>query len=277
MVAGTELLELARRRILALDAAGLRPGDVFATTDQGPGRVIDALACLLGGFVYWPVPGASPLLDGPATTERDAPLLWRPNPVGPDCLSPVGPHDPPVALPHRLPAAVHDLLLAAGPHARLLLDGVVPGLPFPMTLQSLARLGATLRRRLRIKSQGVRYCAAPGSSAIGALLDLLPGLVGRQVIVIPADGTPSPTSIVRAIARYRPDHLTLTARQAAALLDMPMDQETRQALTSARLVVADVNPIVHALRSALSDACQRLDVAYVLPEVGDIAMLSRPR
>jgi hypothetical protein len=121
----------------------------------------------------------------------------------------------------------------------------------------------------------VRFCAAPGASATGLLLDLLPGLVGRQVVVIPADGAPAPHSIARAIARYRPDNITLTARQAAMLVVSPLDEDASRALAGARVVVADVNPVPMALRTALAARCQRLDVVYVMPEVSDVHVVVR--
>ena len=269
MVAGSALLEQVRHRTTALQRAGMRRGDVLASDAIGVSRVIDALASILAGFVYWPCGDQRRLADGPLVSDSGAPLIWRPNPLVGVGLSPGLAHEPPAAMPMRLSIQVRDLMAPAGPQVRILADGCTAVPPFAINAQTIGRLGSTLRRRLGIKRQSVRFCAAPAGSAVGILLDLLPGIAARQVVVVPNELTPSSTTIARAIARYHPDSLTLTLEQAKALAETPMDDATHSALRHIHLLIADTNPIPVALRSRYSDWVARLDVAYVLPEAGD--------
>ena len=269
MVAGSALLEMVRHRITALQRAGMRRGDILASDATGVSRVIDALASILAGFVYWPSGDQRRLADGPLVSDSAAALVWRPNPLVGAANSPGLAHEPPAAMPMRLSIQLRDVMAPAGPQVRVLADGCTDVPPFAINAQTIGRLGSTLRRRLGIKRQSVRYCAAPAQSAVGILLDLLPGIAARQVVVLPNELSPSSTTIARAIARYHPDSLTLTLDQATALADTPMDDATHAALRHTQLLIADINPIPLALRSRFSDWVARLDVAYVLPEAGD--------
>jgi hypothetical protein len=269
MLAGGSLLELIRHRIAALQRAGMRRGDVLASDATGVNRVIDALAAMLGGFVYWPCGDQRRLSEGPLVSDSSAPLIWRPNPLIGMGLSPGQPHEPPAAMPMRLSVQLRDALAPAGVQVRVLADGNDSTPPFAINAQTIGRLGSTLRRRLGIKRQSVRYCAAPAQSAVGILLDLLPGIAARQVVVLPTELTPSSTTIVRAIGRYHPDSLTLTLDQAKALVETPMDEATHAALRHTHVLIADSHPIPIALRARFAELAARLDVAYVLPEAGD--------
>ena len=269
MLAGGSLLELIRHRIAALQRAGIRRGDVLASDTSGVSRVIDALASILGGFVYWPCGDQRRLSDGPLVSDSSAPLIWRPNPLTGVGLSPGLPHEPPAAMPMRLSIQLRDALAPAGVQVRALADGCDSVPPFAINAQTIGRLGSTLRRRLGIKRQSVRYCAAPAQSAVGILLDLLPGIAARQVMVMPTELTPSSTTIVRAIARYHPDSMTLTLDQAKALAETPIDAPTLAVFRHTHLLIADAHPIPLSLRARFSDLTARLDVAYVLPEAGD--------
>ena len=269
MVAGSSLLELVRLRVTALQRAGMRRGDVLASDATGVSRVIDALASILGGFVYWPCSDQRRLSDGPLVSDSSAPLIWRPNPLVGVGLSPGLPHEPPAAMPMRLSLQLRDVMAPAGPQVRMLADGCSEVPPFAINAQTIGRLGSTLRRKLGIKRQSVRYCAAPAQSAVGILLDLLPGIAARQVVVVPGELTPSSTTIARAIARYHPDSLTLTLDQATALAETPMDDATHTALKHTYVLIADTKPIPVSLRERYGEWVARLDVAYVLPEAGD--------
>jgi hypothetical protein len=269
MLAGSSLLELIRHRIAALQRAGMRRGDVLASDATGVSRVIDALAAILGGFVYWPCGDQRRLSEGPLVSDSSAPLIWRPNPLIGVGLSPGLPHEAPAAMPMRLSIQLRDALAPAGVQVRALAGGSESTPPFAINAQTIGRLGSTLRRRLGIKRQSVRYCAAPAQSAVGILLDLLPGIAARQVVVLPTELTPSPTTIVRAIGRYHPDSLTLTLDQAKALAETPMDEATHAALRHTHVLIADSHPIPVALRARFTELAARLDVAYVLPEAGD--------
>ena len=273
MVAGTALLDLIRHRVAALQRAGMRRGDALASDAAGVARVIDALAAIIGGFVYWPCSDHRRIATGPLVSDSGAALVWRPNPLVGAGLSPGLPHEPPAALPMRLSTQLRDVMLPAGPQIRVLVDGTTEFPPFAINAQTLGRLGSTLRRKLGLKRQSVRYCAAPAQSSAGVLLDLLPGIAARQVMVVPSELTPSSTTIVRAIGRYHPDSLTLTLDQANALIDTPMDETTLHALAQCQLLVADARPIPTALRRHLCTSVARLDVAYILPEAGDVFVL----
>lgn len=269
MLAGSSLLELIRHRIAALQHAGMRRGDVIASDATGVSRVIDALAAILGGFVYWPCEDQRRLSQGPLVSDSSAPLIWRPNPLIGVGLSPGLPHEPPAAMPMRLSIQLRDALAPAGVQVRVLADGSESVAPFAINAQTIGRLGSTLRRRLGIKRQSVRYCAAPAQSAVGILLDLLPGIAARQVMVLPTELTPSSATIVRAIARYHPDSMTLTLDQAKALAETPMDEPTQAALRRTHVLIADAHPIPVSLREHMTPLVARLNVAYVLPEAGD--------
>lgn len=269
MVAGASLLELIRHRVSALQRAGMRRGDALASDAVGASRVIDALAAIIGGFVYWPCSDHRRIAEGPLVSDSGAPLIWRPNPLVGVGLSPGLPHEPPAALPMRLSTQLRDAMVPAGPQIRMLVDGSTDSPPFAVNAQTIGRLGSTIRRRLGLKRQSVRYCAAPSQSSVGTLLDLLPGIAARQVMVVPNELSPSSTTIVRAIARYHPDSLTLTLDQATALAETPIDEPTRHALTQCGLLIADTRPIPLALRTKLSGWVARLDLAYILPEAGD--------
>ena len=145
--------------------------------------------------------------------------------------------------------------------------------PFAINSQTIARVGTTLHRKLGIRRQSVRYCAAPAESAAGVLLDLLPGIAARQVMVVPNELMPSSVTIVRAISRYHPDTVTLTVAQADALVGTPMDSTAAQALRQTHLVIADTHPVPLALRQRLLELVRRLDIAYLLPEAGDVYLL----
>jgi hypothetical protein len=269
MVAGSSLLELVRQRIAALQRAGMRRADVLASDATGVSRVVDSLAAILGGFVYWPCTDHRRLAEGPLVSDSGAPLIWRPNPLVSVGLSPGLPHEPPAAMPMRLSVQLRDIILPAGPQARALAEGTDSPLPFAINAQTIGRLGSTLRRRLGIRRQSVRYCAAPMQSAAGLLLDILPGIAARQVMVLANEVQPSSTTIVRAIARYHPDSLTLTLGQAKALVETPIDANTLRALQQVALLIADTHPVPLALREHLRPMVSRLDIAYILPEAGD--------
>lgn len=273
MVAGGSLLELVRQRIAAFQRAGMRRGDVLASDGAGVIRVIDALAAILGGYVYWPCSDHRKIADGPLVADSGAALIWRPNPLVDAGVSPGLPHEPPAAMPMRLSIQLRDILAPAGPQVRALADGCPSLPPFAINAQTIGRLGSTMRRRLGIKRQSVRYCAAPTQSAVGILLDLLPGIAARQVMVVPNEPCPTSTTIARAIARYHPDSLTLTLEQALALIETPMDEATRKALRQTFVLVADVGPIPTAFRDRMTPLVARLNVAYVLPEAGDAFLI----
>ncbi len=273
MVAGGSLLEHIRHRIAALQRAGMRRGDVLASDAVGVSRVVDALASILGGFVYWPCSDHRRMAEGPLVSDSGAALIWRPNPLVGVGLSPGLPHEPPAAMPMRLSIQLRDILAPAGPQVRALADGCADTPPFAINAQTIGRLGSTLRRHLGIKRQSVRYCAAPAQSAVGLLLDLLPGIAARQVMVVPTESDPSSTTIVRAIGRYHPDSLTLTLDQAIALLETPMDEPTLKALKQAQVLIADRNPIPLSLRARMGPMVARLNIAYVLPEAGDAFLI----
>jgi hypothetical protein len=273
MVAGPSLLDLVRYRVNALQRAGMRRGDALASDAVGASRVVDVLAAILGGFVYWPCIDHRRIAEGPLVVDSGAPLIWRPNPLVGVTIAPNLPHEPPAALPMRLSVQLRDAMLPAGPQIRLLLDGSGATPPFAVNAQTIARLGSTLRRKLGLTRQSVRYCAAPVQSSAGVLLDLLPGIAARQVMVIPDELTPSSTTIVRAIGRYHPDALTITLEQARALAETPIDEETQHAMRDLCLLIADTHPIPHALRSHFAPLVKRLDVAYILPEAGDAVLL----
>lgn len=269
MVAGSALLDLVRLRIAALQRAGMRRGDILASDTVGVGRVTDALASILAGFVYWPCGDHRQFTDGAMVADSGAPLIWRPNPlVGPG-ITPGLPHQPPAAMPMRLSIQLRDMMAPAGPQVRVLADSSTSAPPFAINAQTIARLGSTVRRHLGIKRQSVRYCAAPAHSAVGILLDLLPGIAARQVMVIPGEFHPTSTTIVRAIGRYHPDSLTLTRDQATALTETPMDEPTLKALRQTQVLIADANPIPLLLRERMMALVARLNVAYILPEAGD--------
>ncbi len=273
MVAGGSLLELVRHRVNALQRAGMRRGDAIASDAVGVSRVVDALAAIIGGLVYWPCSDHRRIAEGPLVTDSGAALVWRPNPLVGVGLSPGLPHEPPAALPMRLSVQLRDVMLPAGPQVRVLVDGGSDNPPFAINAQTIGRLGSTLRRKLGIKRQSVRYCAAPAQSAAGVLLDLLPGIAARQVMVVPSELNPSSTTIVRAISRYHPDSLTLTLDQARALAETPIDGATLHALRQTQLLIADTRPIPLALRTHLKEWVGRLDIAYTLPESGDASLL----
>ena len=273
MVAGGSLLQLIRHRVAALQRAGMRRGDVLASDAVGVSRVIDALASMLGSFVYWPCADHTRISDGPLVTDCGAPLIWRPNPLVSVGLSPGRPHEPPAAMPMRLSVQLRDAMEPAGARVRVLADGCGDLLPFAINAQTIGRLGSTIRRKLGIQRQSVRYCAAPAQSAVGILLDLLPGIAARQVMVLPSELTPSSTTIARAIGRYHPDSVTLTPSQARALIETPMDAATLKALGQTHVLIADWNPIPTPLRTQLSAMVARLDVAYILPEAGDAYLI----
>lgn len=269
MVAGASLLELIRHRVGALQRAGMRRGDVLASDAVGVGRVVDALSAIIGGFVYWPCSDHRRIATGPLVSDSGASLVWRPNPLVDAASAAAVPHEPPAALPMRLSVHLRDAMQPAGPQIRLLVDGNTSLVPFAVNAQTIGRLGSTLRRRLGIRRQSVRYCAAPAQSAVGVLLDLLPGIAARQVMVVPTELAPSSTTIVRAIGRYHPDSLTLTLEQATALAETPMDAPTLHALRQSQLLIASTHPIPTALRQRFAEWVTRLDIAYILPEAGD--------
>ncbi len=273
MVAGASLLDLVRFRVNALQRAGMRRGDALASDAVGANRVVDALASILGGFVYWPCSDHRRIAEGPLVVDSGAPLIWRPNPLVAASQSPKGAHESPAALPMRLSVQLRDTMLPAGPQIRVLVDGCSATTPFAVNAQTIGRLGSTLRRRLGIARQSVRYCAAPVQSSAGVLLDLLPGIAARQVMVIPDELEPSSATIVRAIARYHPDSLTLTLDQAIALAQTPLDETALHAMKQMHLLIADTHPIPLSLRAHLSSMVLKLDVAYILPEAGDAVLV----
>jgi hypothetical protein len=176
-------------------------------------------------------------------------------------------------MPMRLSVQLRDVMTPAGAQVRVLADGGLDLPPFAINTQTIGRLGSTIRRKLGLKRQSVRYCAAPAESAVGILLDLLPGIAARQVMVLPNELTPSSTTIVRAIGRYHPDSLTLTLSQARALVETPIDEPTLKALAQTQVLIADSNPVPTPLRTQLSAMVARLDVAYILPEAGDAYLI----
>jgi hypothetical protein len=273
MLAGATLLELIRYRVARLQHAGMRRGDILASDALGASRAIDALASLLGGFVYWPCIDHRRASIGPHVTDSGATLVWRPNPLIGVSFAPGIAHDAPAALPMRLSVRLRNAMQPAGAHVRMLVDGGADGLPVPVNAQTIARLGSTLRRKLALRQQTVRYCAAPLQSAAGVLLDLLPGIAARQVMVVPDDALPSAATIACAIVRYRPDHVTLTTAQAVALLELTHDEPTRDAMRTLHLLVADTHPVPRALRATLSAFMAEVRVAYVLPEAGDVVVM----
>ncbi|MES3035181.1 MAG: hypothetical protein V4813_14385 [Gemmatimonadota bacterium] len=273
MVAGSSLLDHVRQRVSTLQRAGMRRGDALASDALGVGRVVDALATIIGGFVYWPCSDHRRIAEGPLVTDSGSPLVWRPNPLVGMTLAPGLPHEPPAALPVRLSVRIRDVMEPAGVQVRALAEATPETLPFAINAQTIGRLGSTLRRKLGIRRQSVRYCAAPAESAAGVLLDLLPGIAARQVMVVPNELSPSSVTIVRAIGRYHPDSLTLTLTQAAALVETPMDEACSQALRQANLLVADTHPVPLALRQRLGHLVRRLDIAYILPEAGDVYLV----
>lgn len=273
MVAGPSLLELVRHRVSALQRSGMRRGDALASDALGVGRVVDALASVVGGFIYWPCSDQRRIAEGPLVTDSGAPLIWRPNPLIGVALSPGLAHEPPAALPMRLSTRLRDVIEPAGPQVRVLADGCCEAQPFAINAQTIGRLGSTLRRRLGIQRQSVRYCAAPAESAAGILLDLLPGIAARQVMVVPLERAPSSMTIVRAITRYHPDSVTVTLTQAEALIETPVDDLGLQALQQTNLLIADTHPVPMVLRHRLAAWVKRLDIAYILPESGDAFLI----
>jgi len=273
MVAGTALLALVRVRVAALQRAGMRRDDILASDAVGIGRVIDALTTVMGNFVYWPYSDHRRISEGPLVSDSGAPLVWRPNPLVGVKLSPSLPHEPPAALPMRLSVRLHEAMASAGPLVRALADAHPDAPPFAINAQTIGRLGTTMRRRLGIKRQSLRYCAAPSESAAGILLDILPAIAARQVMVVPNEPEPSSITIVRAIGRYTPDFMTLTLAQATALVDTPTDDHTTKAMRQMHLLIADTCPIPLALRERLGALVGRLDIAYILTESGDAYLL----
>ncbi len=273
MVAGASLLEHVRIRVSALQRAGMRRDDILASDAVGIGRVVDALAAVMGNFVYWPYSDHRRISQGPLVSDSGSPLVWRPNPLVGVNLSPGLPHEPPAALPMRLSVRLLDAMANAGPLVRALADARPDAPPVAINAQTIGRLGTTLRRRLGIKRQSLRYCAAPCESAVGILLDILPAIAARQVMVVPNEPDPSSTTIVRAIGRYHPDFMTLTLAQATALVDTPADEHTTAAMRQMHLLIADTCPIPLALREQLSAKVGRLDIAYILAESGDAYLL----
>jgi hypothetical protein len=273
LVAGATLYDLARRRTAALTAAGMRAGDVLASAENGLNRATDALAAVFGSFVYWPCVGSRDALTGSTVADSGAPLVWRANPLTPESIATPSATHPPAVLPARLSRTLHDVLNAGGAQTRVLVYGSQAAPPFAVQAQTVGRLGSTLRRKLGGQRHSVRYCAAPAHSAAGVLLDLLPAIAGRQVIVLPSDAVPSAFDIACAISRYKPDTVTLTLAQATALLETEMDDQLRTALQNVRLLVADTLPIPLSLRAALAGCVARLDLAYILPEAGGVYVL----
>ncbi len=273
MLSGSAMLQLGLERARALAAAGMRRGDVLAAPARGAARVVDLIATVLGEFTYWPVDDATPVLDGPTIADPTAPLVWRP------AAAPAAPFDgatdeAPVVVPYRLPRAVLEALAPAGAHVRLLVGGAgAAHPPFAVNAQTVARLGSTLRRGLGLPRQSLRLCAAPATGAAAVLLDLLPGLAARQVLVLAPDAGWSPDALVRAIARYRPDSITLTAAQAQTLLATPITADAVHALGRARVLIADERPVPMAVRRTFALCAGRLDVAYVLAECGDAVLV----
>ena len=269
MVAGEALFDLARRRLQALQRSGMHQADLLASDSDGIGRVVDVLACILGGFVYWPFTDASRIVDGQLVTDSGASLVWRPNPMVSSVQTSQRQHEPPAAIPLRITTRLRDAMQPAGTQVRVLIDSLGDAPPVAFNAQTIARLGSTLRRQLGLQRQSVRYCAAPATSAAGVLLDLLPGIAARQVMVVPEEASPSALTVARAIKRYHPDSLTLTLHQTIALLGVPMDDITRTALRHSRVLIADTHPVPRAVREALAERTAKVSVAYVLPEAGD--------
>ena len=123
MVAGTSLLEQVRHRVGALQRAGMRRGDVLASDAVGVGRVVDSLAAIIGGFVYWPCDDFRRIVSGPLVSDSGASLVWRPNPLVGAGNPATMPHEPPAALPMRLSVQLRAQMQPAGPQIRLLVDG----------------------------------------------------------------------------------------------------------------------------------------------------------
>lgn len=275
MLSGSAMLQLGLERARALSAAGMRRGDVLASPPHGTARIVDLVAALLGEFTYWPVADASPWLEGETIADPAAPLVWRPVAAG-DAL---GTSDDVAAVPYRLPRTILDALAPAGPHVRLLVQATPGATPFAVNAQTLARLGSTLRRGLGLPRQSLRLCAAPAESAAALLLDLLPALAARQVLVLAPDGGWSATGLVDALARYRPHSVTLTVAQARTLLATPITTDAVRALSRTRLLLADVAPVPQPVRRTFTLCTARVDVGYVLAECGDAILVrdGRPR
>ncbi|MCU0627802.1 MAG: hypothetical protein MUF21_15210 [Gemmatimonadaceae bacterium] len=108
------------------------------------------------------------------------------------------------------------------------------------------------------------------------LLDLLPGLAARQVLVLPPEDGWTSDGLVRALARYRPDSISITVAQARTLLGTPITHDAVQALGRARVLLADTIPVPLTVRRTFLLCSARVDVGYVLPECGD-AVLVRER
>ena len=269
MVAGSALLHRIRSRVTALQRLGMRSGDVLVSGAVGAERVEDALACIVGGFAYWPAAGQERLGDGPLVTDSGSALVWLRNPPAHEAAEATMLHQPPAALPIRMTVALHDAMQPGGRQIRVLVSTTSGSPPFAVNAQTIARLGSTLRRRLGIKRQSVRFCAAPTESAVGVLLDLLPGIAARQVMVVPSELSPGTETIMSAMVRYHPDSLTLTLAQARALAHTTLEQEVRTALRQTALLIADTHPIPRDLREHFAAITARLDVGYILPEAGD--------
>ena len=277
MLSGSAMTQLGLERARALACAWVRRGAVLPAPARGAARVVDLIATVLGEFTYWPVDDATPLLDGPTIADPTAPLVWRPAGATPAPFDGAGARtgdDAPVVVPYRLPRAVREALAPAGAHVRLLVGGAgAAHPPFAVNAQTVARLGSTLRRGLGLPRQSLRLCAAPATGAAAVLLDLLPGLAARQVLVLAPDEGWSPDALVRAIARYRPDSLTLTVAQAQALLATPITTDAVHALGRARMLIADERPVPMAVRRTVALCAGRLDIAYILAECGDAVLV----
>ncbi len=269
MVAGAALLLRIRNRVTAFQRLGMQSGDVLVSGAVGVERVEDALACIVGGFAYWPAAEQQRLGDGPLVTDSASALVWLRSPPAHEAAGESMFHQPPAALPIRMTVALHDAMQPGGRQIRVLAGTTSGSPPFAVNAQTIARLGSTLRRRLGIKRQSVRFCAAPAESAVGVLLDLLPGIAARQVMVVPSELSPGTDTIMRAIVRYHPDSMTLTVAQAHAFAQTTLDHEVRTAFRNTALLIADTHPIPRDLRAHFAALTSRLDVAYILPEAGD--------
>jgi hypothetical protein len=270
MVAGAALLRQASGRAMALRRAGMCRGDVLVSDAVGVERVEDALACMLGGFAYWPTCDHQLLADGPLVTDSGSALLWLRNVPDRPATASSESHEPPAVLPMRLTVALQDAMQPSGRQVRLLASAAGATMPFAVNAQTIARLGSTLRSRLGMLQQSVRYCAAPAASAAGALLDLLPGIAARQVMVVPSEANPDTATIARAISRYHPESLTLTRDQAEAFARACVDTDVCAGLRDTALLIADTCPVPLDLRLHFEPLVARLDVAYILPEAGDV-------
>jgi hypothetical protein len=263
VVAGATLFQQVRQRVTSLRRAGIRTRDVLASDAIGAARVIDALAAALGGFVFWPT------ADLTALSDSNAPLVWRVS----HAQASAGETPQTVAVPMRITAPLRARMAIAGTHVRLLAaSGDDSGL-VAVNAQTIARIGTTIGRRLGLQRRSVRYCAAPPESIAGVVLDLLPGIAARQIMVLPEEPSPSLATITHAIGRYRPDALTLTREQAAHILDGALDADLLAGLRGARVLLCDSRPIPVDLRRELASRVARLDVAYILPEAGDVVIL----